>query len=243
MKEFVLPNFWQIERNKDNYEIVNNWMNKYHHVSDSPYEYTDCSGFANNKGIKKISDDSLLQITTEQFIKYVLKEEVMNKEIVGWKLKEDCKQYADAALAIEGGLCIGKLIKIDQVLQSKHTESVNKFKQAGVLDLWFTPVYKEETLTFGGYDVAFKKVNSGIRITCNGETGTFSQLEAIYNYFKPNSTYFKFGSQEVKKVEYADKAAWNLDEDSTEPVSIKIGCTTGTWDEFVAIYNKAKSMI
>jgi hypothetical protein len=112
-----------------------------------------------------------------------------------------------------------------------------------VLELWFEPVYKEKTLQFGGYDVIFEKVTSGVRITCNGETGTFSQIASIYNYFKPNSTYFKFGSQEVKKITYGQNGSWNLENESDNPTEIKIGCTTGTWEEFTAIYEKAKSML
>ena len=60
---------------------------------------------------------------------------------------------------------------------------------------------------------------------------------------KPISTYFKFVSQEVKRVEYSNGAAWNLEYENEAAKSIKIGCTTGTWEEFVAIYEKAKSML
>ena len=35
----------------------------------------------------------------------------------------------------------------------------------------------------------------------------------------------------------------NLEDEPDSPTEIKIGCTTGTWDEFVAIYEKAKSML
>ena len=102
--------------------------------------------------------------------------------------------------------------------------------------------YYKLTKTGGGYDVTFEKVTSGVRISCNGETGTCGQIEAIYNYFKPNSINFKFGSQEVRKVIY-DKKEWNIAPGDDEPASIKIGCTTGNWSEFVAIYEKAKSML
>lgn len=257
------------------------------------------------------------EITYSQFIKYVLNKEVMeeNKEIIGWKLKEDCEQYKKACVPISSLSVYPELMGYYCVRD--NNVSICNFKQAGVLDLWFEPVYKEEfkvgdwvyitsaqsgakgadnkvgiitnkpgetglsgdypnginvdlsgiiwtigknyssiklrkatpeeieaaqTLRFGGYDVAFEKVTSGVRISFNGETGTFSQIQAIYNYFKPNSIYFRFGSQEVRKVIY-DKKEWNIAPDDDEPTSIRIGCTIGDWKEFVAIYEKAKSML
>lgn len=65
-----------------------------------------------------------------------------NKEIIGYKLIK--KKYADAALKIEGSRFIGTDIKQDQILLAKYTESVKRLKEAGVLDLWFEPVYEEE---------------------------------------------------------------------------------------------------
>ena len=242
-EEFKLPEYWQIRRNNENYGIINKWMNDYHNIrKGTATEYTDTEGYANNKNRFKTKDLSLPEITTEQFIKYVLKQEVMeeNKEIIGWKLKEDCNQYEQAALNIVNQ---SKFYNFAEGYNfSTNSENESTFKKAGVLELWFEPVYKEKTLQFGGYDVIFEKVTSGVRISCNGETGTFSQIQAIYNFFKGGSASFKFGSQEVKEVKYPS-ASWKSDFDPEPPTSIKIGCTTGAWEEFVAIYEKAKSML
>lgn len=321
MEEFKLPEFWQIKRDENNYKIINDWMNKHHNVVGEVEEYTHVSGIVNNKNKNKSGNNNLPKITTEQFIKYVLNKQENMKEIIGYKLKEDCKQYEEAAEKI-AGFSNGSRIpgKFNNWMKVNPNGCFTyNLKEAGVLELWFEPVYEKkfkvgdwiaiensnelesgckgckegiyqvipkpmndswnglskddngffvetfdkiwkisnigvrlatpeeiqsaQTLKFGGYGVTFEKVTSGVRITCNGETGTFSQIEAIYNYFKPNSTYFKFGSQEVKRVEYFSGAAWNLEYEKEAAKSIKIGCTTGTWKEFVAIYKKAKSML
>ena len=114
-----------------------------------------------------------------------------------------------------------------------------RLKNSGVMSPNCT--LSKPKLTFGGHDVTFEKVTSGVRISCAGETGTLNQIEAIYNYFKPNSTYFKFGSQEIKRVDYTD-GSWYLDAESDEPTNIKIGCTTGTWKEFYNILEEAKKI-
>jgi hypothetical protein len=248
-EEFKLPENWWIDVTDDNINILKKWW-------DCPsYNTSHIIGMVkwissgqirrgyNLKRVTKVegSYDFGKEITIEQFIKYVLKQEVMEeKEIIGWKLKEDCEQYEDAVLTI---LEIDEFNPIFENCDLSVEWSIEKIKKAGVLELWFEPVYKEKTLQFGGYDVIFEKVTSGVRITCNGETGTFSQIEAIYNYFKPNSAYFKFGSQEVKSVTYMNGDSWNLDLEHINPIKIKIGCTAGTWKEFTDIYEKAKSML
>jgi len=183
------------------------------------------------------------EITKEQFIKYVLNQEVMEKEekeIIGWKLKEDCNQYRKAIEKLVHPMCLSN--EIENLGVERNYLSIAYLRQAGVLDLWFTPVYKEKTLQFGGYDVIFEKVASGVRITCNGETGTFSQIEAIYNIVLKKEKMI-FGSQEVKQISYSDDTYWSSESLKAKPVSIKIGCTEGTWEEFTAIYEKAKSML
>lgn len=250
-QEDKMPEYFAIKRVGDNplWQKYIDWLSKTYDVKWKGYN--DCYyGYDGISGVRGVTyyinitsfSNNPVELTLEQWDKIVNKnkQEVM-KGIIGYKLKEDCKQYRKAIEKLVDPMCLSS--EIENLGAERNSLSIANLKQAGVLELWFKPVYKKKTLKFGGYDVTFKKVTSGVRISCNGETGTFSQLEAIYNYFKPNSTYFKFGSQEVKKVEYVDEAAWSLDEESTEPVSIKIGCTTGTWDEFVAIYNKAKSML
>lgn len=246
VQEGKMPEYFAIKRVANNplWGKYINWLNKtYNHTWNGDIGHT-YYGYADDNGshgtllsIKQFREDAV-ELTLEQWDKIINKNvmEEGNKEIIGWKLTKP--EYTEAAQKIANTTS-------DYTKTTFITSSIayNRFKEAGVLELWFTPVYKEKTLQFGGYDVTFEKVSSGVRITCNGETGTFSQIEAIYNYFKPNSTYFKFGSQEVKSVTYINGSSWNLDLEYINPIKIKIGCTTGTWEEFVAIYKKAKSML
>lgn len=95
------------------------------------------------------------EITFEQFKKYVLNlkenNNMENKEIIGYKLKEDCNQYEDAAIIISNISKEQFYSWIPKKGYNFNNGSVlySRFKKAGVLDLWFEPVYKtkEKTLT------------------------------------------------------------------------------------------------
>ena len=244
-EEFKLPKKWCVlSQGKDTYKkYLQPYLEKYGYGNpewngiDYYYSYVKGKFYADNCPETR----GCVEITFEQFIKHVLNQEVMeDKEIIGWKLKEDCEQYKSAALKLVNSSRFYSFAEGYNFAINSENES--SLKKAGVLELWFEPVYKEKIIKFGGYNVTFEKVTSGVRITCNGETGTFSQVEAIYNFYKGDSAPCKFGSQVVKEVNYPS-ASWELDFESEEPTSIKIGCTTGTWKEFVAIYEKAKSML
>lgn len=66
-----------------------------------------------------------------------------------------------------------------------------------------------QILKFGGYDVTFTKVTSGVRINCNGETGTFSQIQAIYNIVLKKRKDDVWQSK-VKQIDYSDDTYWSL---------------------------------
>lgn len=70
------------------------------------------------------------------------KEKTMEKKIIGYRLIKP--EYTEAALKIEGNFWISHGIRTGQILYSGRKESVEKLKNAGVLDLWFEPVYEEE---------------------------------------------------------------------------------------------------
>lgn len=95
-------------------------------------------------------------------------------------------------------------------------------------------------LTFGGYDVIFEKVTSGVRITCAGETGTLSQMEQIFNFITTFPT-FKFGSQRLEKIEFPSVNV-HLDDLTEKPLNIKIGCTTGSFEDFIKILEYGKNL-
>lgn len=95
-------------------------------------------------------------------------------------------------------------------------------------------------LTFGGKEVTLEKVISGVRISCDGETGTLSQIEKIYNYYKYDRHRNKFGTIKVNHVTYDWGSIPNKPFDT--PINIKVGCLTGTWEEGLAILEKARSL-
>ena len=76
--EFVLPEKWQIKRNKENHEIINNWMNNHHKdkITYGTTDYASSKYFANNFNLNKIvnREEGVIEITFDQFKQYVLKE-------------------------------------------------------------------------------------------------------------------------------------------------------------------------
>jgi hypothetical protein len=244
VQEGIMPGYFAIKKVEDNplWEKYIDWLGNTYFINlmGCIDEYYGLDNGVSIHAKLKYFKNNPVELTLEQWDKIINKTmEENDKEIIGWKLKEDCKKNSKAAFYI----CTGYTNDIGILGNVESSHDIEKLKEAGVLELWFEPVYKEKTLQFGGYDVTFGKVTSGVRITCNNETGTFSQIEAIYNYFKPNSAYFKFGGQEVKSVTYMNGDSWNLDLEHINPIKIKIGCTTGTWEEFTDIYEKAKSML
>ncbi|MGD9679446.1 MAG: hypothetical protein AB7V16_13985, partial [Vulcanibacillus sp.] len=91
--------------------------------------------------------ENYIELTFEQFEKYVLKIKDMEKKIIGYKLKENCKQYRVAACRIadisDDELTIEVTRKGCSFLANTRTETY--LKEAGVLDLWFEPVYEESS--------------------------------------------------------------------------------------------------
>jgi hypothetical protein len=145
---FKLPEKWYIKRDEKNYSIINRWFNN--HVILYNAEWSGREGNMNypriynqmpNLGELKLLQEGYTEITFEQFQQYVLKENNMNKEIIGYKLIKP--EYEKAALT----LCNLKNWGIstrDKTLDLFEQHLINRVKEAGVLDLWFEPVYAVE---------------------------------------------------------------------------------------------------
>lgn len=157
-KEFVLPEKWRIEVTKENSKILTEWKLK---VSNGYYN-NKAGGFLyiayNGEGRY---DDKYPEITFEEFKEYVLKEPkttTMEKKIIGYKLKDSCKQFEDALIKISGiqqgrGVYIGRVLSIEQ-----WTCSIEEWGKAGVLGLWFDAVYEEKPIfTMAGYNADFSQ--------------------------------------------------------------------------------------
>lgn len=97
------------------------------------------------------------EISWDQFKRLVLKEESMKeKEIVGYKLKDEFNKYKRA---FEGNLNYGNLNDLDKALSFVKVGTANlcTIKGMGILDLWFEPVYKQTypDITINGYKGEF----------------------------------------------------------------------------------------
>lgn len=176
-EEFVLPEKWCIEVTDENRDILNNYRINIKKYSITPitykYMYKDGSGDSFTLFYAK-------EITFEQFKKYVLKQETMEKEIIGYELRKDCEIYLEALNKISGSFSSQK----DRPYNVGSIGSIyyNGFKKAGVLELWFEPVYatSEQTVSMNG------KFNLTVR-----NKRVFHKNEDITDYIEEIGTWWK----------------------------------------------------
>ena len=104
------------------------------------------NGFLKHWHTSNIVEKGYTQITLEQFKKHFLKEKTMKKEIVGYKLiKPEYRQAALGLIPTSVYLSSPKLIsKEGNNYLDSTCATINNLRKAGVLDLWFEPVYEEE---------------------------------------------------------------------------------------------------
>jgi len=167
-KEFVIPEKWYLEKvdSREKSDVVSeyargigghHWLNNREHTM---YHYLHVENGLYLRG-KTEPEKGFTKITYEQFEKHILKtnkkEEKMNKTIKGYILKPGMEMYRAAVETIlsphytniiknlsdnmkNEGYLIGKSVNENGTSYEYH------LKQAGVLDLWFTPVYREDKI-------------------------------------------------------------------------------------------------
>jgi hypothetical protein len=113
----------------------------------------------------------------------------MKKEIIGYRIKEQFRNnraVGEAAAKIEGHRCFGDGVTelpfsklAISCLQNANKESIEKLKKAGILDLWFEPVYAEEQpeIEISGYKAQFDLQNKTVKFGC--KTISLEQLKAV----------------------------------------------------------------
>ena len=151
MKEtFTLPELWYIVVTEENQKEVSNW--RYFDMCslgalDLPIHWIagmfDRIGKAHNMEPSPKGKWGI-EITYDQFKTHVLKETNM-KEIIGWKLTKP--EYRNAVRKITGMDSFNFTeLEIDKEYAVRNTPNetfcYKELKKAGVLDLWFEPVYK-----------------------------------------------------------------------------------------------------
>jgi hypothetical protein len=206
--EFKLPEKWYIKRDEKNYSIINRWFNN--HVILDNAEWSGREGNMNypriynqlpNLGELKLLQEGYTEITFEQFKQYVLKENNMNKEIIGYKLIKP--EYENAALT----LCNLKNWGIstrDKTLDLFEQHLINRVKEAGVLDLWFEPIYKEEkTLPkINGYEGKLEKTMQleGDLIVYGCAKFSTYWIEELYKAFEKIELFSKNNTRKLKSI-------------------------------------------
>lgn len=184
--------------------------------------------------------ETYIELTFEQFEKYVLKSKEsknMEKKIIGYKLKEDFKQYEEAAIIIA---TISKESFYSWIPKvgynfSNGSELYFRFKKAGVLNLWFEPVYEESSkeLYFGKVKFTIKKGDN--YATTEYGNVTKEEIGIAINYIEnpPKLNNYTFGVRMEKGT-----TTYTLDIiEKSKEASIAFGCQEGTYKELKAIYN------
>ena len=150
-----------------------------------------------------------IELTFEQFEKYVLK----SKDMIRYKLKGDYSQYKEAAKYIA-------TTTNDYTEDSFYMNSIvyDNFKKAGVLDLWFEPVYESKELYFG--KVKFT-IHEGYADTEYGKV-TKEEISKVFDYISDAPGLVNGKHKLVMPIHDYSK--------------IKFGCQEGTVKELEDIY-------
>lgn len=120
-------------------------------------------------------------VTTEQFRKNILKKYMNTKKIKGYKFKQGFEKYSNAAANIS----VTKIYADSLNNSFSHESSAYyKLKEAGVLDIWFEPVYEEEykIITMGTSKVPIKISKAGIE--ADGKTYTIQDMLELKKKFE-----------------------------------------------------------
>ena len=168
--EQVLPEMWVIKSNPEIFneiqEVFNignriqplycyghSYENNYfysHNISDRSISIFDRNPKSNYAFPKNnVNNNTFQEINIETFRKIVkLKvKNKMEKEIIGYKLKEDCRQFEKAAFAVINANSVEGKTKFDCKVPYIDFTDDSKYctwlKEANVLDLWFQPVYED----------------------------------------------------------------------------------------------------
>lgn len=166
LDEFVLPEKWCI--NRQNKSEVINWFNKNGCLNRDYNErligwYSHFPNYEAQCYTASVIQPSYTEITFEQFKKYVLKNTMQenNKKIVGYKLIKP--EYMEAIEKIANKNIIGENNGVrtyfnNNILSYRAQISINNLKEAGVLDIWFEPLYEEEvkTINMGSFNLTIK---------------------------------------------------------------------------------------
>jgi hypothetical protein len=149
-EEFILPDKWCVKVSSQNRNILDEWRKQqsgykegkklvFYLVNDRCYDNSYCSYTCNLP-----SEGKYKEITFEQFENYVLKNKTMgNKRIIGYRLIKP--EYESAVTSLTGLSNFPTFQYYGEFEAYQRYDLVrDKLKDAGVLDLWFEPVFGED---------------------------------------------------------------------------------------------------
>jgi hypothetical protein len=157
---FELPEKWCVIRNKENHEEVNNWFNQhtpYHYKfsSDGTYstDLVDYLHYPSATTHEKYLHDRVVEgytlLSYDQFKKYVLKENTMEKKIIGYKFKLDA--YNVAAIGLYNKLrYTGNVSPLPLNSEGFHFPVKSNMEtfliKEDLLERWTEPVYEKSSV-------------------------------------------------------------------------------------------------
>lgn len=188
VKEFVLPEKWYIiPKNEEEDKVLCDWRGGRHTSHYSNAAVTQSIFWVYPSNVEK----DHTEITFNQFKEFVLKEtpkvktktttKSMKKEIIGYKLTKT--GVASAAKDIAGGTTTPE--RFVKFMETHPTGNYARaLEEAGVLNLWFTPIYKEEAPKFKEGDIVVVLRSSRRGEGCNNpefyKEGLIGKIDKVY---------------------------------------------------------------
>jgi hypothetical protein len=155
----------------------------------SKYYWTKNNYFWSNGDINKYN-------LPTQSVKEFIKQINMNKEIIGYRLvKREYEKSVYLIINANIGYYSDRVLPIE-----KSPKSIEKLKEAGVLDLWFEPVYKEDkTLPkINGYEGEFVDDLNGYFIRYGCATFNIQFINELHGLIGRNKVLF--GNKDIKSI-------------------------------------------
>jgi hypothetical protein len=207
-----LPKKWCVRANNgEEGKLMFPWAKEFYDDYGDEYVLKDTTNYyihsdnGKNAGCYKNPQTGFEVLSFDKFKQYIMK-----KEIIGYKLKDEI--FRDPALQLLRTGFAEHIPGVDIV----QPTTIEMYRKALVLDLWFEPVYKESKviLKFGDTTVECAKGQGYVDIR-EGRI-TKQELESIINYFQNGPRMLKY-----KGI----------------ATTISYGCKSGTLEELVNIYN------
>lgn len=151
--ESPMPENWCVKITEENRKYVQQWFNEPHRYYTIGYYYGMIDG--HQCTAYTLSHKSWTEISTEIFYKYILSMQ-STKKIKYYKLiKPEYEPTVAKILRLSGNEIYGDI---------GSTEDIETLKKAGVLDIWFDPVYEEEKINISGYNL--EVVDNKVKFGC-----------------------------------------------------------------------------